>query len=1493
MATPTNPNLFVDETSADPFAVPTVVSAQTNTNNTKTIIANYNDPTLYATPLLQITNDIGGSKGQIQFHNGTTFGGSSNLTFDSNVANVSKLSLRGDMYIYGNLVANINTNLNNLRITGGLGNQVLSTDGTGNLYWVSYDPNIAGGIFNGNSNVIVYPNSDIRFSSNNVPNVVIVNSSGITSANLTVTGNSNLGSNSNVTLEGGLPGQFLKTDGSGNLSWDQPAGIYMSETAPFVGEGNVWFNTDEGRAYVSYDGTWLDMSPAIMPNPDMYANTITFPDGSVQTTASGGGGSGNSISNGSSNITIPSASGNILVNPYGTTTANRWKFDTDGNITTTNGVAKIIHNSTGGIGIKSSATAKPSLNYAASLIGDVDTSNVVVGSNVVITTDTGNKTWIFDSAGDLTVPGSIVANTGFIVLSNVGGTTSGIYLDGTTGSGNAVLFATNYTIIRANNEGTTKDWTFDTDGNLTFPGGTTTLGEAIGSGFALNTNSDITILKDDVSGFEVRGETAKIYSNNIPWSFNYLTGITFPDSTVQNTAFTGAVAGASVTGQVGNSALAGTVYTNAQPNITSVGTLTSVSVSGNVNTSANVNAAYFIGNGSQLTGITATVAQTVSTNAQPNITSVGTLTNLVVSGNINAQGTTDSGGPTSGALKTSGGLGVVKSATIGHHLYVGNGASLTAFVNPTIVAKEVGETYIQAALVNASETGSSDWTAYADNGTEGGGWMDMGVTGSAFNDPAYTVTGTNDGYLFAQAQSGYGGNLVIATGDQGTTNDIVFATGGFQTGNIFGRINHATQTLDIPAGNANIGGKLDIGGTANIDGNAKFSSNVLILENLQVNGNINFTGNVTQISGNSGQFFGDANGIGALYAGISTGYAVVANPVIQAAADTNDYTQINFQNLNGGNTSSTEYAATADNGDDLTNYIDMGIAGGSWDGTQTNSVGDAAYADDGWVYVQGGTGGGNLILGATSTNKKVKILVGGAGNANVKATFDIGGLSVIGNVRADNLFGDGGNLSNVQAANVSGLGNLALLDKDGNASNILYGNGVFASAGAASYGNSNVATYLASYGSNTITTTGNVSVGNIIATNIGNIASINLTGSTSNVLHGNGVFAPGYGDSNVATLLGAFGSNSVSTTGNITSANVFTSANVSVAGNVYSGLGGSKGFVLGNINSRFMAVGSNSYITLGQNIVVSPDQASSASAGLQVTGGGYILAPNGARVITLGNDGSANITTNLNLPNGGNLSLSTGGVTAGGSITRNGSMTATSWGSSGIGLKLSPSTYTDSSTAAGTLAAQYIHSMGSPTFAFSNAVTVTNAATLYVNSPTAGTNATLTNPWAIYTNGNIGAAALSVSGNLTVSGSGAITMPNRPAFRVVGTGGQISSVTTVTSANWTQDFQQGTALDGTTGVFTAPLAGLYQVNLVVRTYTNAGVTSQCMIMKTAISGGTTSTAVMVEWAANTTMNHTGASTVIKLAVGDTLTFRVTVGSISFDANDNWSVAFIG
>lgn len=46
------------------------------------------------------------------------------------------------------------------------------------------------------------------------------------------------------------------------------------------------------------------------------------------------------------------------------------------------------------------------------------------------------------------------------------------------------------------------------------------------------------------------------------------------------------ITGANVTGQVGNAVISGTVYTNAQPNITSVGTLNSLTVSGQTNLGA-------------------------------------------------------------------------------------------------------------------------------------------------------------------------------------------------------------------------------------------------------------------------------------------------------------------------------------------------------------------------------------------------------------------------------------------------------------------------------------------------------------------------------------------------------------------------------------------------------------------------------------------------------------------------------------------------------------------------------------------------------------------------------------------------------------------------------------------------------------------------------------------------------------------------------------------
>jgi hypothetical protein len=118
--------------------------------------------------------------------------------------------------------------------------------------------------------------------------------------------------------------------------------------------------------------------------------------------------------------------------------------------------------------------------------------------------------------------------------------------------------------------------------------------------------------------------------------------------------------------------IVGVLTTQDQPNITSVGTLTSLVVTGNISSgNANlgnlVTANYFVGFGNNLSNIQASnitgqvsnaiVARTVYLNNQPNITSVGTLSSLTISGttNLGAVGNiTITGGSTDQILQTDG-----------------------------------------------------------------------------------------------------------------------------------------------------------------------------------------------------------------------------------------------------------------------------------------------------------------------------------------------------------------------------------------------------------------------------------------------------------------------------------------------------------------------------------------------------------------------------------------------------------------------------------------------------------------------------------------------------------------------------------------------------------------------------------------------------------------------------------------------------------------------
>jgi len=222
-----------------------------------------------------------------------------------------------------------------------------------------------------------------------------------------------------------------------------------------------------------------------------------------------------------------------------------------------------------------------------------------------------------------------------------------------------------------------------------------------------------------------------------------------------------AVAGANVSGTVSAATTAGTVTTAAQGNITSVGTLTSLAVTGNIS-AGNVSATTFTG---ALSGAatSATTAGTVTTAAQGNITSVGTLTGLGVNGTITAVNITANTG-----------------------VFAGSGANLTTLNGSNISTGTIA----QARLANSSLTvngtaislgGSGTITATATNALTIG----TGLGGTSYNGST-GVTITNTGVTSLVA----GTNIAISGGTGAVT---VSVTGTVPTATTAGTVTTAAQ----------------------------------------------------------------------------------------------------------------------------------------------------------------------------------------------------------------------------------------------------------------------------------------------------------------------------------------------------------------------------------------------------------------------------------------------------------------------------------------------------------------------------------------------------------------------------------------------------------------------------------------------------------------------------------------------------------------------------
>lgn len=79
----------------------------------------------------------------------------------------------------------------------------------------------------------IRPLNSIAGFSTGDPAITVIQANGdVTTVNLTANGISNLGNVGNVHIEGGNSGQFLKTDGNGNLQWDDVGNITSNTAAP-------------------------------------------------------------------------------------------------------------------------------------------------------------------------------------------------------------------------------------------------------------------------------------------------------------------------------------------------------------------------------------------------------------------------------------------------------------------------------------------------------------------------------------------------------------------------------------------------------------------------------------------------------------------------------------------------------------------------------------------------------------------------------------------------------------------------------------------------------------------------------------------------------------------------------------------------------------------------------------------------------------------------------------------------------------------------------------------------------------------------------------------------------------------------------------------------------------------------------------------------------------------------------------------------------------
>jgi len=476
------------------------------------------------------------------------------------------------------------------------------------------------------------------------------------------------------------------------------------------------------------------------------------------------------------------------------------------------------------------------------------------------------------------------------------------------------------------------------------------------------------------------------------------------------------------------------------------------------------------------------------------------------------------------------------------------------------------------------------------------------------------------------------GNMIAAADVSFSGNDIiqVNAYGTFQAGNIYAQ--SAVSTGNITAGNLLTAGL--VSATGNVSGGNLSAGSGIISTTGNINGgNLNattgvraatgyFTGNVDVLGNlnatvglvyaNSGIFYGNATtGLGAAYAGVP-GYTPIGNTVIQMGANINNYAQLNFQNINNGTEASADYVLTADNGNDESNYIDLGIGSSTYSAAAFPSYG----ANDGYLLLNGG----NLLINSANTGKVIKFIVGGVANSDIIGTMSATGLGITGIVSATGNITGGNVISNAQivaTGNITSSANVNGANINASAQVVATGN--------ITGGNLNTA--------GQVVATGNITGGNLNATGLsltGNVLSpLNVTGNiTGGNLEITGTTNLGTGSTSFVKILGGATNPVIRAQGAADTGLIFSSA-------------GTGNYIFNNGSSA--SLGTNTGLTVnsfGQNYIAIKGGGSLAPATIAAEGVDSNIN------IALTPAGTGNVTTGANI-------VATGNITGGNLVTPN------------------------------------------------------------------------------------------------------------------------------------------------------------------------------------------------------------------------------------------------